>query len=157
MLANSIDMTRCVSGTRNIRMIVAAIAASVVFTACQSDSVTGSSYTECAGQPGCQAVAAAVAPEVMQSLDDASSRVISVLQPAARQSIEGHLAKLETALAQRDIEGGRVAFAAAISAIDQAERASRESAADLGAIRLGLVPAARSLGLPVSSVEAPTP
>lgn len=148
-------MTRCSAGT-SIRLIATTITASVVFTACQSDSVTGS-YTECAGQPGCQAVAAAVAPEVMQSLDDASSRVISVLQPAARQSIEGHLAKLETALAQRDIEGGRVAFAAAISAIDQAERASRESAADLGAIRLGLVPAARSLGLPVSSVEAPTP
>lgn len=148
-------MTRCSAGT-SIRLIATTITVSVVFTACQNDSVTGN-YTECAGQPGCQVAAAAVAPEVMQSLDDASSRVISVLQPAARQSIEGHLAKLETALTQRDIEGGRVAFAAVISAIDQAERASRESAADLGAIRLGLVPAARSLGLPVSSVEAPTP
>ena len=96
-----------------------------------------------------------MAPEVMQSLEDVGSRVISVLQPAARQSIEGQLVKLETALQQRDIDGGRIAFAAAISAITQAERASSESIPDLGVIRLGLVPAARSLGLPVSSVEAP--
>jgi hypothetical protein len=125
-------------------------------TGCQSDSVT-SSYTECAGQPGCQPVDAVVSPEVMQSIEDVGSRNVSVLLPAARLSIQTRLEQLRIALVQRNIDAGRVAFAAALSAIEQAERASRESAPDLGAIRLRLVPAARSLGLPVSSVDAPTP
>jgi hypothetical protein len=154
VFANPIAMSRGFAGTRSIRLIAATMTASVAFTACQSDSPTAS-YAECAGQPGCQPVDAAVPVEVIQSLDDADSRITSVLIPSARASIEAQLAKLKVALVQRNLDAGRIAFAAAIDAIDRAERASRESAPDLGAIRLGLVPAARSLGLPVSSVDAP--
>jgi hypothetical protein len=151
---NPIDMPR-LPGTRSIRLIAATVTASVAFTACQSDSPTAS-YSECAGEPGCQPVSAAVAAEVLQSLDDAQSRVTAVLQPSARTAIDAQLTKIKAALQQRNIDAGREVFATAIAAIDQAERASPESTPDLTAIRLGLVPAARSLGLPISSVDAPT-
>lgn len=147
-------MSRTFFDKRSMCLVASTFAASSLLSACQSDSVAGN-YAECSGQPGCQEMAAAVAPEVIQSLDDANSRALSVLPPAAQRSIETRLSKLKTALVQRDIDGGRVAFAAAINAINEAERASSESAPDLGVIRLGLVPAARSLGLPVSSTEAP--
>ena len=98
---------------------------------------------------------AAVAPEVIQSLDDANSRVIAAIAPTARKSIEANMTKLHAALMDRDIVRGRDAFYAAIAAITAAERSDAESRPELGALRLGLVPAARSLGLPVSDTDAP--
>lgn len=129
--------------------------ASVSLTACQGDTIAAP-YVECEGQPGCQDAAATVAPEVVLALDDANTRALSVLQPAERGSIATQLASLRTALVQRNFNAGRTAFAAVVTALDQAERANSESAPDLGVIRLGLVPTARSLGLPASSIEALT-
>lgn len=139
-----------------MRVVAALTAATVAIAACHSDAVVGN-YAECSEQPGCQPPTAEVAPEVIQSLSDAGTRAVSVLHPASRASIVTQLAKLESALAARDITRGRLAFVAAIDAIAHAERADRESAPDLGVIRLGLVPAARSLGLPASAADAASP
>lgn len=143
---------------RSSRFVVASISAGIMFTAftaCHSDSVTAAPYTECLTEPGCQLQQAPVAAEVVQALDDASSRAVFVLPPAARKTIEANLTALASALSRRDIARGRVALAAAFDAIAQAERAHGDLLPDLGAIRLGLVPAARSLGVDISVVVAP--
>lgn len=132
------------------------VVACVMISACSGDTVTGT-YTECVDQPGCQPAASTVPVEVMQSLDDAGSRAVGVLPSTQRSGLDATLARLGAALVRRDIAGGRVAFAATIDAITRAERSNPEAIADLGAMRLGLVPAARSLGLPVSDVSLHAP
>lgn len=119
--------------------------------------MTSTSYNECASEPGCQVMSAAVAPEVIQALDDANLRVTSSMQPQTRALVEAQLDRLKTALTRRDLVNGRLAFAAVISAVSRAERANSSARPDLGALRLNLVPTARSLGLPVSDTEAETP
>lgn len=133
---------------------VSTLLLSVLFTACQSDQIAGS-FAECTGEPGCPTAAAAVTPEVMQALNDASVRLTSTLGATARTSLETALGKLETALDARDLNEGRVAMSGVLSIIGQLEVASPASRPDLTALRLGLVPAARSLGLAVSVIEAP--
>ena len=148
-------MTRILFCKRSFRS-TAAVITTCLSAACSSDKVT-SSYAECVDQPGCQLETAAVAPEVMSALDDANSRVVSGLDPNVRAALKVPLARLATALVDRDIENGRTALASALVAITQAERANNAARPDLGVLRLNLVPAARSLGLPISITDAPTP
>lgn len=138
------------------RTIAATAIASLVLAACSGDKVTGS-FDECVDQPGCQSSTATVAPEVINALDDVNSRVVTELEPAARAALKSPLARLETALVQRDIDGGRTALLSALAAITQAERNNEASRPDLGVLRLSLVPAARSLGLPVTITDPPAP
>lgn len=138
------------------RSVAAAAFVGLSFAACKSDNVTGS-YAECVDLPGCQSETATVAPDVMNALDDANSRVLPELDSSARAALKLPLARLATALVQRNIEEGRTALAAALSAIDQAERANSASRPDLGVLRLNLVPAARSLGLPISVTDSQMP
>lgn len=156
MLISNITMPRSFIN-RIFRALVQGATASLVLTACSgSDTVTGS-FDECVNQPGCQTSTATVAPGVINALDDVNSRVVTELDPAARSALKSPLARLETALVQRDIDAGRTALYSALAAITQAERANDASRPDLGVLRLSLVPAARSLGLPVSVTDAPTP
>lgn len=91
----------------------------------------------------------------MQALDDASVRLTSALAAKGRISLEAALSKLESALVARDLSAGRLAMLGVLSVIGEMEIASPESRPDLTALRLGLVPAARTLGLAVSVMEAP--
>ncbi|MEP6834420.1 MAG: hypothetical protein ABJB74_13575 [Gemmatimonas sp.] len=153
-------MTRSVANTRTTRRFVVTLLASVslasvALTACHSDDVVGTNdFVECIDQPGCQTEMAPVAASVIPALDDATSRAAVGLSPTARGAISTTIAKLETALVARDIARGRLALTAVLDAITTAERADPASLADLGVIRLGLAPAARSLGLPFSAIEA---
>lgn len=149
-------MIQSTAVTRITRQCVATTLAALLLSACKSDEVAGVlSFAECSDQPGCQTEVAPVAANVIPALNDATSRAATVLSAFARTSISSHIAKLEAALVDRDIARGRIALGAVLEAITAAERADPVSRADLGVIRLGLAPAARSLGLPFSVTEAP--
>lgn len=147
-------MSRHSIHTRRAVQSVSTLLLSVLFTACQSDQIAGT-ITECNGEPGCPTAASTVTPEVMQALDDASVRLTSALAAKGRISLEAALSKLESALVARDLSAGRLAMLGVLSVIGEMEIASPESRPDLTALRLGLVPAARTLGLAVSVMEAP--
>jgi hypothetical protein len=143
---------------RSSRFICSAITAAVALitiTACKADAVTATPYSECSTEPGCQPQQAVVAPEVGQSLDDINSRALVGLPTTARNTISANLDALSFALSKRDITHGRLALNAALDAIAEAERTCSACMPDLGAIRLGLAPAARSLGLDPGVIDPP--
>lgn len=142
---------------RNTRWFTGSMITVMMFSACHSDDVAGAiPFDECTGQPGCQTQAAPVAANVIPALDDATTRAAGVLNSGMRTSITSPIARLQTALVERDIVRGRIALTAVLDAITAAERTDPGARADLGVIRLGLAPAARSLGLPFSVIEAPS-
>lgn len=141
---------------RTTTLLAATLLASATVTGCKADTRSATEpFVECVDEPGCQTKVAPVAANVIPALTDATERSSAVLEAKSRGTIALYIARLEAALVDRDITRGRAALTAALDAIGTAERADAASRADLGAIRLGLAPAARSLGLPNSVIEAP--
>ncbi|MEO7998720.1 MAG: hypothetical protein ABI852_14820 [Gemmatimonadaceae bacterium] len=149
-------MIHSVVGTRVTRRLVAVCITSAALTGCHADAISGGTpFVECSDQPGCQTATTPVAPLVVAALDDATSRSAQVLNATTRAGITAPIARLEAALVARDISRGRIELLATLDAITAAERADPATRPDLGVIRLGLAPAARSLGLSFSVIESP--
>lgn len=133
------------------RVFVPTIAATLLLAACRNDTVT-TFDAGCVNEPGCTS-AAVLEPTVLDALDDADTRSLASLTPDARLRLHRPLVRLQEVLRQRDLPAGRRALSLLYDAIEAEERRAPESLAELGAIRLSLLPAARALGMPLRELS----
>ncbi len=111
----------------------------------------------CTDEPGCDTTRDAVSPVVLAALEDAATRLTGSLSDATASAVVSRLDQLSLALAQRDMLSGRLALAAAYDALGYASRTTPDARADIDAIRLALLPAARALGVSTYAASSATP
>ncbi len=129
--------------------------------ACRSDSILAPSQPDLPACEGasCDAPATAPAPNasiVIEPLEDAASRIVPYLMDGrTRGDVAPVLGLLRSSLLAGNLQSARIQLAMAYDAIDAAGRRLSGSGdasvvldlAELSAIRLSLVPAARALGV----------
>ncbi len=133
----------------------------VVLGACRSDSILSPSQPDLPACEGslCEPSPVAPAPNasiVIEPLEDAASRIVPYLMDdRTRRDVTPVLGLLRSSLLAGNLQSARIQLAMAYDAIDAAGRRLSSSGdasvvldlAELSAIRLSLVPAARAVGV----------
>ena len=134
------------------RTLAAIAMAGLLLTACRADSFTSSQAADCTGQPGCRATSSPVDPTVYSALNDARLRLAPAIGTATTQAaIEGALHEISIALENGRTSDARAALARVYVELEPyritLSDGTKIDPPDVAALRLGLVPAANTLGV----------